>query len=107
MGFISKISSLSDIPERYLEKLKIYINTIHGDDVYLSKLDANDVHNIETFEGDIYLTLEDNQIKYKFIPNDNFRNNIKRALINNKSPLIEKLGAKVIKSVSSIYEDLI
>lgn len=107
MEFISKVSSLSNIPEASLNKLQTYINTIHGDDVFVSKLDKNTVHKVETFEGDIYITVEDNIIKYKFIPNDSFKSNVRKAIINNKSPLLEKLGAKVVKVVSNLYEDLI
>ena len=107
MSFISKVSSLSNIPESSLEKFKVYANTIHGDDVFVSKLTGENVHKVETLEGDIYITIENNIIKYKFIPNESFKNNIKKALINDKSPLLEKLGAKVIKVVSNIYEDLV
>ncbi len=107
MGIIDKCSSISGVAMKSLTKLKNYMNMIHSDDLYLDMKEGKTISEIDTFEGKIYISLENNEIKYKFIPSAEFNKLIVDTVNKRESGLIKSLDESVIKAMSNIYENLI
>lgn len=105
--FISKISTLSTIPEKSISQLQKYLNAIASHDIVTQMVDGNNVFEIDTFEGKIYITLDDDILKYKFIPSEAFDKIIRETIIDRQSVLIEALSEKLKDSLVNTYKDLL
>ena len=107
MSLEKKLSDLTIIPEKDLKKLTSYIDAVHSHDVATQLVDDNTVFELNTFEGSLFITLEDDVLKYKFIPNENFAKIIKATLITKKSLLIERMSEKLKESLVHRRKELL
>lgn len=107
MSLEKKLSVLTTIPEKNLQKLASYIDAVHSHDVATQLVEDDSVFELSTFEGTLYITLEDDIVKYKFIPNENFSKIIKSTLITKKSLLIEQVSKKLKESLMHWRKELL
>ena len=106
--FEKDLSTLSTIPEKSINHLSDYINCIHSHSVVTQLVDAkSNIIDIEIFEGTIRLQLVDDEIKYKFIPNEKFETMLVNTITTKKSLLVDKLEEKLKSVLSSAYKDVL
>lgn len=99
MNLKDKISQLTTVPVEHLDRLNNYINLIHSNDVVEEMLNNKDVIELSIFEGTILIKLEDDAIKYKFIPNKEFDELIVETVLNKKSKLLNVAVDKLKKAL--------
>lgn len=102
-----KLSTLSSIPEKSLVHFHQYLNDIHSHDIVTQMLEGKDIFELETFEGKLHLILEDDTVRYKFIPNDTFNRIVVDTIVNKKSNLVEDLSSKLKEVLVNTYKDLL
>jgi len=102
-----KLSVLSSIPEKSLVHLHTYINNVHSHDIATQLLEDKTIFELNTFEGTIHITLEDDTVKYKFIPNDTFNKIVTDTIINKKSLLVEEISSRLKDTLVNTYKDLL
>lgn len=107
MELIQKISDLTTVPINTYEHLINVLNMIHSQDIITQKISNNESFAIDTFEGTIYLNVIDDNIHYKFVPNDEFKKIITSTIINNKSVLVRVATDKLKRTLTDTYKDII
>lgn len=109
MDICKKISVLSTIPELAISKVKNYALLTQSHDIVTQLIKDNTDESvcIETFEGKIYITIDDDVLKYKFIPSETFDNMVKNAVINKESDLIEEASSRLKAILVNTYKDLV
>lgn len=109
MTFEENISKLSTIPVKSIEQLSRYINSIHSHDLVTQMMDdkSTNIFEIQLFEGTLMLQLIDDNIKYKFIPNEEFSKVILDTILSKKSLLVNDLDKKLQRILQKAYKDVL
>lgn len=109
MTFEENISKLSTIPVKSIEQLSRYINSIHSHDLVTQMMDdkSTNIFEIQLFEGTLMLQLIDDNIKYKFIPNEEFSKVILDTILSKKSLLVNELDKKLQRILQKAYKDVL
>ena len=113
MSLEEKISTLTTIPTYSINKFKTYLNVVHSHDiVYAIVSDEDSIKygdktiKIDLFEGTLLMKVENDFIKYKFIPNEEFNNIVKEAIVDKKSKLID-VSEQNLKKLLKMYKEII
>ena len=107
MELNKKISTLSTIPEWAIDKFQKYINLVHSHDIVEQILEDKNVFEIDLWEGKLYIKLEDDTLKYKFIPSEDFNETVKTSVIKKKSRLVDSVTDKLKTAITNTYKDII
>ena len=101
------ISTITTIPKTSLDSLidSAIICICH--DALEDSLNDIDVCEIDIGLGNLYLKLDNDDIKFKFVPNLKFENILKESLNNKTSPLISKAELVLKAKVMKTYKDLL
>ena len=103
----TKLSVLSSIPEKSLVHLHTYITNMHSHEIATQMLEGKTIFELAIFEGTLYITLEDDNVRYKFIPNDEFNKMVTETIINKKSLLVENISSRLKDTLVNTYKDLL
>lgn len=106
MSLEKKISAISSVPENIYIKTFENIRNIQADDV-ITQLKNNDVATIETIEGNLMIKIEDDEIKYKFIPSEAFSKLLISGITRKESPLVTKLSEQLKYVLTHTYKDIV
>ena len=109
MTFEENISKLSTIPVKSIEQLSRYINSIHSHDLVTQMMDDKSINifEIQLFEGTLMLQIIDDNIKYKFIPSEEFSKAILDTVLSKKSLLVNELDKKLQRILQKAYKDVL
>ena len=104
---INDISALTFISKLSLENLsnKTIECIAHGVQEHISS--NENIIEINLDFGKLYIKLEDQNIKYKFIPSKKLENAVKYACDTKESPLILQAEKKLKERIESTYRDLL
>lgn len=106
MDYLEKLSVLTTVPLVNLEKLNDVIDSVHSDDVVTQILEGKEYYELGTMEGTIYIRVENDIVKYKFIPNEKFDEIVKSSILNKRSKLIDTSLDRLKRSLVSTYKDI-
>ena len=112
MELETKISTLTTIPEKSLRHVHRFLNLVHSNDIVTQIIKHNAEHSddpveIDLFEGKLYISIIDDNIRYKFIPNDEFNELVRDSYINKRSKLVEEASVSLKRTLSNTYNDII
>lgn len=98
LTFISKLS-LENLSNKAIECIAhgVQENLISGENITEINLDF----------GKLYIKLEEEGIKYKFIPSKKLENAVRYACDTKESPLVLHAETKLKERIESTYKDLI
>ena len=104
MDLIKDLSVLTTIPEKNLHSLvNKYIWCIY-DNVHEQHL-KNETINIDLEIGNLYITIIDDIVKYKFIPKEDFNSQILKVL-QGENILKTKVGKTLVDKICNTYKDM-
>ena len=106
-NLIQDISKISTIPQSTLKKLQEKSQLLICNNISQSMLENSDVVQTDIGFGILYISYNDQQIKYRFVPNQKFQQMIKSTIKNKKSPLIVKIQDYLQKKITNAYKDLL
>ena len=106
MEYLDKLSTLTTVPLHTFEKLNDVINCMHSDTIVTQLLEGKSTFELKIMEGTIYLKLENDNIKYKFIPSEDFDTIIRDSILSKKSKLIETSLDRLQRSLVNTYKDI-
>ena len=107
MGIINDINKLTTIPTSTLKDLQRSIYMIQSDEVVAQIKNDKVILELETFEGTIYISIVDDNIKYKFIPSDKFNEIIYNSIKTKESLLVKNAEEKIKEILIKTYKDIL
>lgn len=107
MEIDKKISDLSTIPEWAIKRLHEYTDLIHSNDIINGLKEKEQVISIDILEGKLYIKIEDDNIKYKFVPSKEFNELVKNTIINKEDKLLTAVSAKLKQALMVTYKDIL
>lgn len=107
MRLEDKLSTLTTVPVNVFDKLYNHLLYIYSNDVVTQLLNGQEVFNVELLEGTLVITLIDDTLHYKFIPNEKFSKTIRDTIITKKSLLEENISAKLKTALLNWKKELL
>ena len=101
------ISILTTIKEDYLDNLIKKSEWCICSYVEETILKKENITKIDIGIGSLSILVEDNSIKYKFIPSEELENSIRTTIINDKNPLKLKLEKVLVDRITNVYKELL
>lgn len=106
INILEDISTLTSINKKALDKLSNVAIYCINDAVVESLITDNDTVKVDIGIGELWLRLENDQVKYKFIPSAKFEESIVNT-ITNKSNLLEiSIENSLKEKITNTYKDL-
>ena len=100
------LSTLTNIPERYYDKIENNLKYIIIDGISDAIISNEDVVEFNLGIGSLLVGIEDNVVKYKFIPSEIFENDLKSKVKYGQNLLKDKLEDSLVDRITSLYKDL-
>lgn len=101
------LKTLTNISSDVIDKLVNKILYIICDDVLDTHLNNNTVTDIDTGIGILSICVDNNQIKYRFIPSTIVESAVKNTIVDLKSPVKERASKTLASKINEIYEELL
>lgn len=100
------LSKLTNLNTRYLDKMENYLEYIIIDGIQDSLIDNDNTTELTSDIGSILISVEGDNVRYKFVPSENFDNLIKTKLKYGQNLLKDKLDKLLVERITTCYKDL-
>ena len=106
-NLVDKISKLTTIDTKILNKLMKKVEWCICDDIYLSMLSNNHRCSIDIGIGSLVIDFSSGDlIRYKFIPSNEFEKGIVNTIVNKENPIVTRSEQSLVSKISNTYKDL-
>lgn len=106
--YIKAMSALTGMPVNFLSQLFRLNMLVVSDELYTQVKEGSDIKRISlNTYGEVRLSVENNNLIYKFIPSDEFNGVVRKTILEDKNLLEEKLEEKVVKRIYGNYTDFL
>lgn len=106
-NLIEDLSKLTTIPQKALDKLVEKSMWIICDDVQESCLESNVLTTIDLGIGKLLIDTSNDAIRYKFIPNCDLDNALKKVIIDDINPLKNTLELALVNKILNTYKTIL
>lgn len=106
-NLVEDLSKLTTIPESVLNKLVEKIFYCISDVIEETVIEQKKIAEIDIKIGTIYIELNLNNVRYKFIPSKEFETIVKDTVINKKNLLQDVLEKTIVNRITNTYKDLL
>lgn len=106
MKITEDVSKLTGLPYSYLNRIFERVQDCICYKVQEDLKNCINICNIDINIGNLVIFIENDLIKYKFIPSQSFEEDLKQTLTTGESPLIYKLENNLSEKVLTTYQDL-
>lgn len=106
-NLIADISKLTTIPDNVLNKLVNKAFYCISDIIEDALLEQKKVVDIEIGIGTLYIELNSDTVRYKFIPNKELESVVKNTVVNKRNLLQDTLEMTLVNRVTDTYKDLL
>lgn len=104
---INDISTLTGVSANSLYELLDKSQIIIAHNVIENLIEENSLTTIDIGIGTLYIKLEDEHIKYKFIPSKNLEELVQKSVTSMSSPLSDRVDMVLNKRIEQTYKDLL
>lgn len=106
INLTTDLSTLTSIPKASLDKLVEKSQWCICHSVEESILNRNNIVEINIGIGILYIKLEEENIKYKFIPSQSLEDCVRDTVLNKHNPLIAVTEQALITRIINTYKDI-
>ena len=100
------LSELTTIPQTNLEALCDKAIWCICDAVDENLIESNPITEISIGIGKLVIKVDDEGIKYKFIPSKQLESGVKKVVIDGENPLTKALESSIVSKIINAYKDL-
>ena len=104
-SLIEDLSTLTTISSAYLDKLVKKSNCIICDCIEDSTLKSQDETEVDIGIGILRVSVEDNNVKYQFVPGKDLDKGVKDTIISGKNPLTCLAEETLVQRIMHAYKD--
>ena len=103
---LQDISQITTIPLASLNRLSEKIGWCICNCVEESRLKGQDTTEVTFGFGALVISVENNEINYKFVPSKKFEKGLVETIVNKKNPLTVKLEDTFVNRIIKTYKDM-
>lgn len=107
MDLIQDVSKLTAVSQITLNKLANVVSLCICNAVYESVLENEPITEIKLGIGTLLIKYENNEVLYKFIPNQKLENQLIDTIKTNESPLVLELELSLKDKIEAVYKELL
>lgn len=100
------LSTLTNLPIKYLDKIENNLTYLILDGLHDSSLSGENITEFKSDIGSLLINVEEESVKYKFVPSEKFEELIKAQIKTGQNLLEYKLEKALIDRISNLYKDL-
>lgn len=100
------LSTLTNVPIKYYDKMENTLQYIISDGIHESLSQGEPITEFVSDIGSLLINVEDNEIRYKFVPSEKFNEAIKSNIKYGQNLLEDKLTGILLDRITSLYKDL-
>ena len=100
------LNILTNIPIKYIEKIERDLVYSILDGIHDSSLNGESITEFISDIGSLLINVEEEEIKYKFIPSEKFEELLKTQIKSGQNLLENKLDKILVDRISNLYKDL-
>ena len=101
-----ELSTLTTIPVTYIKRIFDTLIYSIGYEFMLKLKSGNDISEFDIGIGKLIICIENNEIKYKFIPSDKFEKELIDVYNGKESLLVKKLEESLSNKAINSYKEL-
>lgn len=106
VNIVSDLAILTTIPEKALNKLTEKIIYCINEAVEESVLAEEEITEIDVGIGILYIKNDKEEPKFKFIPNDDFKESVGNTLNNRLNSLEDTLNNSLVTKITDAYKNI-
>lgn len=107
MAMIENLSTLTTIPKKHLERLLNKVFLCIGDAVEEIVLKNEKLTEIDIGIGTLVISIYDDMLKYKFIPNNRLDKVVKSTVVEKKNSLTREIDDNLANKIINVYKDML
>lgn len=107
INIIKDTAIITTIPEKSLKKLVDKVIYCINEAVVEARLTKQSLVELDVGIGTLLIKLEDESIRYKFVPGQKLEESVKNTFINKQNLLEDALDASLVNKLTNIYKDLL
>lgn len=104
---INDVAKLTDVSSKTLAKFIPVSNYSIGHAVHESWCRQSDLTEIDLGYGELHIKIDDNGIRYKFIPSKELEKILVKTITTKQSPIIDKIDKDLQEKIDRAYKELI
>ena len=104
---VKDLATLTTIPETALGKLIPKINYIIANGVEETILKEENIVEFDIGIGTLHLLIEENSVKYKFVPSEELNKAVVGTIKDDMNPLKYVLEKALVNKITNIYKELL
>lgn len=104
---IEDVSSLTTIPKTSLISLSDKAIYSICDCVEEAVLENDSIVEVDIGVGTLKIGIEDETVKYRFIPSAKLEDGVTDTIVNHKNPLVCKIEENLVKKILKTYKDFV
>ena len=105
-NIVADVAKITTIPAASLHKLNMIYHKCICSAVYESQINQDTLTDVDIGLGNLIISIEDNALTYKFIPNSKFERDLVATIINKKNPLAELAELTFVDRIINTYKDM-
>lgn len=106
-NLINDVSALTSINEKLLNKIVDVVVYSINDSVAESILSKENVTQIDTGIGTLSILVNDNELKFKFVPSAKLRESIISTIKNEENTLTNTLETNIADRFTKLYKEIV
>ena len=106
-NLINDVAALTSINEKLLNKIVDVIVYSVNDSVAESIMNKETVTQIDTGIGTLSILVNDNELKFKFVPNAKLRESIISTIKNEENTLTNTLEINIADRFTKLYKEIV
>ncbi len=106
-NLLKDVSKLTTIDDKTLDKLIEKILYCISNNVMEEVLADKQVLEIDIIFGTLYIKIENEQLRYKFVPNEEFEEMIVNTVLEKKNTLENTIALTLCSKLTRTYKDLL
>ena len=107
INILDDICEITTIPNASMHKLFDKIGFCIANAIYEGYLNKQQIIEVNIGLGTIIVSIDSNQLVYKFVPSCKLEKNIVDSIRNNKNPLDIKLEETFVNRILNTYKDML
>lgn len=104
---LEDISTLTSVSENTLKKFIPVINYIIGHGVHEALCEKTEYVNIDLEIGELHIKIEDDSVRYRFVPSKDLEYLICNTIKTKQSPIMSKVDYDLQQRIDKAYKELL
>ena len=107
VNLIEDLSQLTCVSDTTLKKFVPLITYVIGHAVHEGQCEHKDIVEIDLGVGDLHIKIDDDEIRYRFVPSTDLQKTVSKTVTSKTSPIVTKLHTDLQDRIQRTYKEML